>query len=109
MDITIPAIPLGIIALLGFFGPYAVGALNAILPFVKTPVQRKVVTVVFSILLAAVVIGLYLLSGGWAELEPLGVTALVIIAVLVVSASYALFTYKSASKLEANIEAKHLQ
>ena len=60
MDIEIPAVPAGIVTLAAFFSPYAIAALNGILPFVKESWQKKVVTIVFAVLLAAVVIVFYL-------------------------------------------------
>ena len=59
MDIEIPAVPAGIVTLAAFFSPYAIAALNGILPFVKESWQKKVVTIVFAVLLAAVVIVFY--------------------------------------------------
>ncbi|KAA0961195.1 hypothetical protein FQ142_10150 [Microbacterium sp. ANT_H45B] len=61
MDIANPAAPLGVLTLLGFFTPYAIGALNGALPFVKTSWQKKVVTVTVTVTvaLAAVVMVFY--------------------------------------------------
>lgn len=97
MNITLPEIPLGILALLAFFGPYLVAFLNGVLPFVKEPWQKKVVTVVVSILLAAVVILFYYFMTG--DVLP-SWPAFVILSLLVVSASYAFITKKSATKVE---------
>lgn len=101
MDISIPAVPVGVLTLLAFFSTYAIAALNGILPFVKKSWQKKVVTVIFAVVLAAVVIGFYLAMSG----EPLpSWPAFIIISLLVISASYALVTGKSATKVEKAVE-----
>lgn len=102
MEIEIPAIPLGVVTLLGFFSPYAIGALNGALSFVKETWQKRLVSVAFGIVLAGVVIAVYLgfggalPDGGWA---PIGVWTIVVVA-----ASYALVTKNSANRVEARVE-----
>lgn len=89
MNIEIPGLALGIVTLLGFFATYAVAFLNGVLPFVKTPWQKKVVSVVVAIILAVVVIVFYYQITS----EPIGnpwVFALYVI--VVVNAAYALVT-----------------
>ncbi|GLJ78694.1 hypothetical protein [Microbacterium imperiale] len=89
MDIAIPVAPLGIITLLGFFAPYAVGALNGLLPFVTKPVHRKVVSVAVAVVLAGLVMVFYFAI----TREPVTDWWLfTLLAVVVVNASYALLT-----------------
>lgn len=103
MDVTIPTIPVGVLTLLAFFSTYAIAALNGILPFVKKPWQKKLVTVIFAVALAAVVIVFYVAMTD----EPLpSWPAFVVISLLVISASYALVTGKSATKVEEAVEKK---
>lgn len=103
MDVTIPTIPVGVLTLLAFFSTYAIAALNGILPFVKKSWQKKLVTVIFAVALAAVVIVFYMAMTG----EPLpSWPAFVVISLLVISASYALVTRKSATKVEEAVEKK---
>lgn len=97
MDIAIPAAPAGILTLLAFFSPYAIGALNGLLPFVRKSWQRKVVTIVFAVILAAVVVVFYQNITG----QPIGdIWVFMLLAVVVVSASYALITGGAAKALE---------
>lgn len=103
MDITIPAVPLGILTLLAFLGPYAVSALNAVLPFVREPWQRRALSIVVALLLAAVVLVLYIAITGDA---PTGWPAWFLFSVVVLAASYALVTKPSAAKVEQAIEAR---
>lgn len=97
MDIAIPAAPAGILTLLAFFAPYAIGALNGILPFVKTAWQRKIVSVLFAVVLAAVVIVVYQNLTG----QPIGnIWVFLLLAIVIVNASYALITRGTAKALE---------
>lgn len=97
MDIAIPAAPLGIITLLGFFAPYAIAALNGVLPFVTKPWQKKTVSVLVSLVLAAVVTVFYYAI----TREPIGdVWVFAILAVVIVQASYALVTKSTAAVVE---------
>ena len=100
-EIELPAIPAGVLVLLAFFGPYAVSALNAVLPFVKKPWQRKLVSIAVAVALAVVVVVVYFLFGG--TIDGLNIGALVVISVLILSASYALVTKPSASAVEAKL------
>ncbi|CAN7268626.1 hypothetical protein LJR186_001246 [Microbacterium foliorum] len=97
MDIAIPVAPLGVLTLLGFFAPYAVGALNGALPFVKTAWQKKVVSVAVALVLAAAVIVFYYAI----TKEPITDWWLfALLAIVIVNASYALVTRDSASAVE---------
>jgi peptidoglycan/LPS O-acetylase OafA/YrhL len=97
MDIAIPAAPAGILTLLAFFSPYAIGALNGVLPFVKTAWQRKIVSVLFAIALAALVVVFYQNITG----EPVGnIWVFLLLSVVIVSASYALITRGTAKAVE---------
>ena len=89
MDIAIPVAPLGIITLLGFFAPYAVGALNGVLPFVTKALHRKLVSVAVAVVLAALVMVFYYAITH----EPVTDWWLfTLLAIVVVNASYALLT-----------------
>lgn len=101
MSLEIPTAPAGVLVLLSFFAPYAIAALNGALPFVKTPAQRKLVTVIVATLLAGVVLALYYLITG--DAIPAWPT-LVLLALVVISASYAFVTKSSAAKLEAKLD-----
>lgn len=97
MDIAIPVAPLGVLTLLGFFAPYAVGALNGALPFVKTAWQKKIVSVTVALALAAVVVVFYYaitkeaITDWW---------LFALLAIVIVNASYALITRNSATAVE---------
>lgn len=98
MEIELPVIPAGALVVLAFFAPYAIAALNGALPFIKTPLQKKLVTVLVAVVLAAIVLVFYYaMSGDALPAWP----AFVILSLLVVSASYALVTKASANKVEA--------
>lgn len=89
MDIAIPMPAAGILTLLAFFSPYAVSALNGVLPFVKEAWQKKAVSVLFAILLAAIVVVFYQHLTG----EPIGdLWAFGLLSIVIVQASYALIT-----------------
>ncbi|WP_295821528.1 hypothetical protein [uncultured Microbacterium sp.] len=97
MDIAIPALPVGILTLLAFFAPYAIGALNGVLPFVQKAWQRKVVSILFALALAVVVVLFYVNITG----EPVGnIWVFLLLAVVIVSASYALITGGTAKAIE---------
>lgn len=102
MDITLPAIPAGILTLLATFAPYAIAALNGALGWVKSSAAKKVVTVVVAVLLAAIVTFLYY---AWTGDAIPAWPVMIVLSLLVVSASYALLVKKSASKVEAKVEA----
>lgn len=97
MDIAIPAAPIGVLTLLGFFAPYAIGALNGVLPFVSKSWQKKVVSIVVSLVLAAIVVVFYYaitkdpITDWW---------LFALLAIVIVNASYALVTRDSASAVE---------
>lgn len=100
MNLEIPTAPAGVLVLLAFFAPYAIAALNGALPFVKKAWQRKLVAIVVSLLLTAIVLALYyLITGDTIPAWP----ALVLLVLVVASSSYALVTKNSASKLEAKL------
>ena len=102
MDIAIPAAPLGVLTLLSFFAPYAVGALNGALPFVKTPLQKKVVSIVVAVMLAAIVVVFYYAI----TKEPITDWWLfALLAIVVVQASYALIAKSTAAAVERRFEA----
>ncbi|MGQ7313360.1 hypothetical protein ACUOFU_16765 [Microbacterium arabinogalactanolyticum] len=100
MDITLPTIPAGVLVLLAFLAPYAVAILNAKLPFVTTPGQKKAVAIVVAVLLAAVVLAFYYAYTG--DVLPEW-PVLVLLALVVIQASYAMVTKSSASALEQHM------
>lgn len=105
MDITLPTLPAGMLVLLTFFAPYAVGALNGVLPFVKKSWQKKLVAIVVAVVLAAIVIvGYYLLTGDALTQWP----AMVLLAIVLVQASYALVTKDAATSIEHRTETSAL-
>lgn len=97
MDIAIPAVPAGILTLLAFFAPYAIGALNGVLPFVKQSWQKKVVSIIVAIVLAVVVIVAYQNVTG----QPIGDPWLFgLLSLVVVQSSYSLITRGTAKAVE---------
>lgn len=97
MDIAIPAVPVGILTLLAFFAPYAIGALNGVLPFVEKPWQKKLVSVLFAIVLAAIVVVFYQNITG----QPIGnIWLFMLLAIVIVAASYSLITRGTAKAVE---------
>lgn len=101
MDIAIPAAPAGILTLLAFFAPYAIGALNGALPFVQKPWQKKLVTIIVAVVLAAIVVVFYQNITG----EPIGnIWVFLLLSVVIVSASYTLITRGTASAVERAAE-----
>jgi hypothetical protein len=94
MEIAIPTAPVAIITLLGFLSPYIIAIVNQ--PFWSTT-QRKVVGVLGSLVLAAIALLIYYAASG----EPLPQWwALLLLALVVSQASYALVTKSTALKLE---------
>jgi peptidoglycan/LPS O-acetylase OafA/YrhL len=101
MDIAIPAAPAGILTLLAFFAPYAIGALNGALPFVQKSWQKKLVTIIFALALAVVVVLFYINITG----EPIGnIWVFLLLSVVIVSASYTLITRGTAKAVERATE-----
>lgn len=100
MNLEIPTAPAGVLVLLSFFAPYAIAALNGVLPFVKTPGMRKLVTVVVAVVVTAIVFVFYYAMTG----EPLpSWPVLILLALVVITASYALVTKSTASALERKL------
>lgn len=97
MDITLPTIPAGVLVLLALVAPYAVAALNGALPFVTKPWQKKAVSVVVSAVLTAAVLAFYYVFTG--DVVPQW-PALVLLAIVVAQASYALVTKSTANAVE---------
>ena len=102
-DVVIPVAPAGVLTLLAFFAPYAIGAANGFLPFVTKPWQKKLVSVTVSLVLAAVVMVFYYALTG-APIGSWGVFAL--LAIGVVQISYGLVTKPSAKAVEQSSAAK---
>ncbi len=97
MNIELPTIPAGVLVLLALVAPYAVAALNGALPFVTKPWQKKAVSVVVSAILTAAVLAFYYVYTG--DVVPAW-PVLVLLAIVVAQASYALVTKASAAAIE---------
>lgn len=100
MNLEIPTAPAGMLVLLSFLAPYAIAALNGALPFVTKPWQRKAVTIAVAILLTAVVfVFYYAMTGDALPNWPV----LALLSLVVITASYALVTKTSATRLEQKL------
>lgn len=97
MNIELPTIPAGVLVLLALVAPYAVAALNGWLPFIRKPWQKKAVSVVVSAVLTAAVLAFYYVYTG--DVIPQW-PVLVLLAIVVAQASYALVTKGTASAVE---------
>lgn len=98
MNIVLPAIPAGVLVLLAFFAPYLIAVLNGVLKVVRKPWQKKLVTVLVAVVLTAVVLVVYYVwTGDTVPSWPV----FVVLALTIISASYALVTKPSASAVEA--------
>jgi len=95
--LQMPVLPAGVLLLLSFFGTYATAALNGWLEFVKEPWQKKVVSAVVSVILAAVVIVFYYAMTG--DVLP-SWPVFVILSIMTAAASYAIVTKRTASRVE---------
>jgi hypothetical protein len=94
MEITIPAIPIGLLTLLGFLTPLAVALVTK--P-AWTAAQRKIVSIIISALLAAVALILYYaISHDPLPEWPL----LVLLAIVVAQASYTLVLKGAADRID---------
>jgi hypothetical protein len=103
IDIAIPAVPVGVLVLLNFFAPYA----TAIVVDPRWPAaQKKLVAIVVSIALAAIV----MLLAWWLGSPVPAWPVLLLLAVVVSQASYDLVTKRSADALSrtAGSGARHL-
>lgn len=97
MNIELPTIPAGVLVLLALAAPYAVAALNGALPFVKKPWQKKMVAIAVALVLTAAVLAFYYAYTG--DVIPQW-PVLVLLAIVVAQASYALVTKSTATALE---------
>lgn len=96
MPIVLPEIPAGILTLLSFFAPYAIAAINH--PSWKSG-SKRLVAIVFSIILTLVVIVFYyLMTGDTIQSWPI----MILLGLIVSQAAFTLL-WKSAK----NIEGKH--
>lgn len=91
MEIQIPAIPAGVLTLLAFLSPFAVALINH--PSWPTG-SKRLVSIVVSVVLAGVVLGLYFVMTG--DVIPQW-PVLILLAIVVQQAAYAL-VLKSTSK-----------
>lgn len=97
MNIDLPAIPAGVMLLLGFFAPYAIALVNS--PKWSTA-SKKLISIAVSIGLALIALAFYYLI----TKEPLvweNWPVLVLLFIVVAQASYALVTKPSATKVES--------
>jgi predicted membrane metal-binding protein len=101
MDITLPALPAGVLTLLALVAPYAIGALNGALTFVSKPWQKRALAIVVAALLAAAVLVFYFAYTG--DAIPAW-PALVLLAIVVSQASYVLLTKPTAASIESSVE-----
>ncbi len=99
MDITLPAIPAGVLVLLALLAPY----LQALVQRPSwSPIVKKILAVVLAIVLTAVVLAFYYAYTGdtipdW--------PVLVLLAIVVAQASYALVTKTTAAAVERTFNA----
>lgn len=94
MEIVIPTTPLGVLTLLAFFAPYAIAVINK--PAWPARV-KKWVAILVPILLALLVLVVYYISTG--DVVPAW-PVLLLLAVVVCQASYALVTKSTAKHVE---------
>lgn len=97
MNIELPTIPTGVLVLLALVAPYAVAVLNGALRSVKKPWQKKAVAIVVALVLTAAVLAFYYAYTG--DVIPQW-PVLVLLAIVVAQASYALVTKSTATALE---------
>lgn len=99
MDITLPTIPAGVLVLLALLAPY----LQA---FIQRPSWRpwvkRALAIILAIILAAVVLAFYYVYTG--DVVPTW-PALVLLAIVVAQASYAMVTRDTAAKVERTLNA----
>jgi len=94
MDITLPTIPAGVLVLLAIAAPYVQALIQR--P-TWSPIVKKILAVVLAIALtAAVLLFYYVYTGDTVPAWP----ALVLLAIVVAQASYALVTRNTATALE---------
>lgn len=94
MEIQIPVLPIGIITLLGFLSPLAIALANQ--PWWPSR-QKKAVSIVIALLLAAIALILYyLISGDAVPSWPV----LILLALVVSQASYTLVLKTPATAIE---------
>lgn len=97
MNIELPTIPAGVLVLLALVAPYVSAWLNGALPFVQKPWQKKLVAIVVAALLTAAVLAFYYAYTG--DVIPQW-PVLVLLAIVVAQASYALVTKSTATAVE---------
>ena len=99
MDITLPTIPAGVLVLLALVAPY----LQAIIQRPSwRPWVKRVLAIVLALVLAGVVLAFYYAATG--DVVP-DWPALVLLAIVVAQASYALVTRDTAAKVERTLNA----
>jgi peptidoglycan/LPS O-acetylase OafA/YrhL len=99
MDITLPTIPAGVLVLLALLVPY----LQAIIQRPSwRPWVKRVIAVALALILAAVVLAFYYVYTG--DVVP-GWPVLVLLAIVVAQASYAMLTRDTAATLERTLNA----
>jgi predicted membrane metal-binding protein len=94
MNIELPAIPSGVLVLLALLAPY----LQALIQRPKwSPTVKKILAIVLAIILTAVVLAFYYVYTG--DVVPAW-PALILLAIVVAQASYALVAKSSATVIE---------
>ena len=97
--IVIPVAPLGVTAIVSVLATYAISALNGILPFVTQEWQRKVLSIVAALAIAALgLVGYYLLSGAPWPSDPGGWFGFGLIALGTSQTAYNLVTKQLGAK-----------
>ncbi|MEJ6490761.1 hypothetical protein PQI23_13625 [Leucobacter sp. USCH14] len=94
MEIQIPAIPAGVLTLLAFFSPFAIALINH--PTWPSG-SKRIVSIVVSVVLAAIVLVLYFVMTG--DVVPHW-PVFVLLAIVVQQAAYALILKTSAKNIE---------
>jgi hypothetical protein len=97
MDITLPIIPSGLTVLLAFFAPYAVAVINH--PSWQ-PKYKRIVSLVVTILLAAVSMLFYFMMTGYVFPDP---AQFILLFLIISQAAYALLLKPSAKAVEASV------
>lgn len=93
MNFDVPVAPVVVTTILGLLAPYVIAPLNGILPFVTAAWQRKVLSVVVSIALAAVgLVAYYAFTGAPLPATPAEWVVFGALVVVVCQASYNLIT-----------------
>jgi glucan phosphoethanolaminetransferase (alkaline phosphatase superfamily) len=97
MEVTLPVIPSGLTVLLAFLAPYAVAVINH--P-AWAPKYKRLVSIVVTILLAAVSMLFYFMQTGYVFPDPV---QFILLFLMISQAAYALLLKPSAKAVEASV------